>query len=552
MSSSIGTSFAIRVLMRMVLLLAVSLILPKQAESEPVSGTSGSSDPADKMSSTTMAAVETILLSLSELRSELHELRNEVESSRSESEQLKEELRVLRGQLAKLSVGTAIPFAATHPVSNSPLLAAQPQQDSPVPDGADSGMMERLEKELALLREDQDLMQGNLRTQYQTKLESGSKYRVRFSGMALLNLFGSRGAVDNIDNPTIAEHRGQLDSGGSFGATVRQSVFGFEVFGPTIAGARTSGNVQFDFSGGFAETENGVVSGLPRIRTGGVRFDWEKTSIVAAQEEPFFSPRSPTSLASLASPAFSYAGNMWTWIPQIHISHREQINNNGGVVFQGGILDPLTGESPADVFYLLPSAGQKSGLPGFATRIGWSSGPGDRPLGVGIGSFYSRQSWGGGRTVDAWAVTADWQIPLGEKMAFSGEFYRGRSLGGFGAGPNESVLVLGDFQDPATRVIGLNSAGGWAQLKFTPLVKWEFNGVFGQDVPFQSDLNQLIAASNQTAPPIRRNMSAMMNTIYRLGSNLLLSAEYRRLWTRMGTGDKPKANHISLGAGIIF
>ena len=36
----------------------------------------------------------------------------------------------------------------------------------------------------------------------------------------------------------------------------------------------------------------------------------------------YVSPLSPTSFASLAVPAFGYAGNLWGWIPQVRVEHR--------------------------------------------------------------------------------------------------------------------------------------------------------------------------------------------------------------------------------------
>ena len=97
---------------------------------------------------------------------------------------------------------------------------------------------------------------------------------------------------------------------GSFGGTLRQSIFGFEVFGPELMGRKTSGSVNFDAGGGFPDISNGVNSRLgspahrqPCASTG-------KTPIVVVgQDQLFFQPNSPTSFASLIVPALSYAGD---------------------------------------------------------------------------------------------------------------------------------------------------------------------------------------------------------------------------------------------------
>src|SRR3954447_15224935 len=85
---------------------------------------------------------------------------------------------------------------------------------------------------IAELKEEQQVTAAKVNEQDQTKVASGSKYRVRLSGMALFNLFSTSGAADNIDVPWIAHPRAASDSGGSFGATLRQSQLTVEVFGP--------------------------------------------------------------------------------------------------------------------------------------------------------------------------------------------------------------------------------------------------------------------------------------------------------------------------------
>src|SRR5215475_11074585 len=41
--------------------------------------------------------------------------------------------------------------------------------------------------------EEQELLKAKVDDQYQTKVESGSKYHLRLSGLALMNAFGTRG-----------------------------------------------------------------------------------------------------------------------------------------------------------------------------------------------------------------------------------------------------------------------------------------------------------------------------------------------------------------------
>ena len=222
--------------------------------------------------------------------------------------------------------------------------------------------------ECSILPKIEQLLSDKVNEQYQTKVESASKYRVRFSGIVLFNLFGNSGYPDNQDVPTWVLRPDPMDSPGSVGGTLRQSILGFEVFGPEVFGARSSGNVNFDFGGGFPATYNGVNSGLARLRTATVRLDWKDTSVIAGQDGLFISPQAPTSFASLIVPALTYSGNLWSWTPQLRVEHRFEFSNHSNVSLQGGVLDPLTGEPPDGfnyVWYRAPDAGEESRAAGF-------------------------------------------------------------------------------------------------------------------------------------------------------------------------------------------
>ncbi len=67
------------------------------------------------------------------------------------------------------------------------------------------------EARLTRMEEDQQLLEGKVNDQYQTKVESASKYRVKLSGIALLNVFGNSGTVDNQDVPSLALLRGSTE-----------------------------------------------------------------------------------------------------------------------------------------------------------------------------------------------------------------------------------------------------------------------------------------------------------------------------------------------------
>ena len=382
-------------------------------------------------------------------------------------------------------------------------------------------------------------------------MESGSKYRVRISGIVLLNMFENRGVVDNADFPEIALEPGPLDSAGTFGGTLRQSQIGLQVFGPALWGARTSADIKFDFAGGFPNTPNGTMLGLVRLRTGTVRMDWANTSIIAGQDFLFFSPLAPTSLASFALPALSYAGNLWAWTPQVRIEHRVHFSDTSSLLLQGGILDSLSGDLPYSTYERYPSWGEESGQPAYAARMAWSQRILGQNLTLGSGGYYGRQYWGFGRHVDGWAATADITMPLGKYFDLTGQFYRGRALGGLGGGIGQDVVTGGSIINPVL-VQGLDSVGGWTQLKFKPVAKLEVNGALGIDNPFDSELRRFPASGSYYGVSLARNVSPFVNFIYQVRSNVMFSLEYRYLKTYVVEDEAYSANHINVSLGYIF
>ena len=466
--------------------------------------------------------------------------------SRQETHELRQELQGAMGQVAPAGArGVAVRNEAAPP--------AEPQVAAPAPPAPSMARAEGdAEARLTQLEEDQQLLKDKVDEQYQTKVESASKYRVKLSGIALVNMFGNTGRSDNQDVPNMALARGATTTGGDFGGTVRQSEIGLEAFGPTLGGARTSANLQFDFFGGFPTLTDGVTTGYVRMRTATVRMDWERSSLVIGQEAPFISLLSPTSFAALGYPDFSYSGNLWTWIPQARIEHRMTLSEADQLSLQAGILDPLSGEPPSSEYHRAPQAGEASRQPAYATRLGWIHGDASHAITLGAGGYYSRQNYGAGRTVDSWAGTADWNLPLGNRFELSGEFYRGRALGGLGAAQGRSVLFSGPVTSITSSIDGLNTIGGWSQLKFKANRFVEFNAAYGEDNPFSDDFRDYAAPSSYGYTFVSRNQSEMFNVIYRPRSDLIFALEYRRLKTLQISSENDRVNHVNLSVGFLF
>ena len=492
-------------------------------------------------------SIRALYAQLEALMTQINDMKNEQQKALQEARNLRHELDALKAHPDAREAQAQSNYAPPKRAES----ASAPHATSLAAEqtfAAEPALVERL----ARLEENQQFIDEKIGVQEQSKVESGSKYHARLSGVVLFNLYGNHGNVDNQDFPQVAIPAGTVESNHAMGASLRQSQVGFEVFGPDIAGARTSANVRFDFAGGFPYVPNGTGTGLVRLRTGTMRLDWKKASLIAGQDTLFIAPLTPTSIASLAIPAMSYAGNLWSWIPQVRVEHRFVVSENSVFTLQGGILDSFSGDTPASSYERYPSWGEQSGQPAYAARVAWTGRTRGQQWTIGTGGLYARQFWGFGRNLDSWTSTVDLSLGLGRFFGFTGAFYRGRALGGFGGGIGQSVLFSGSLADPATRVRGLNSMGGWTQLKFKPTPKFEMNTAFGQDNPFASELRASPIVPSEYSEPLSRNQIWFTNFIYRARSNVLLSLEFHRIKTTEAEGDAYVGHHVNLAVGYIF
>lgn len=459
---------------------------------------------------------------LADVRSQLTETLRLLQQTRQELQDSQLQLKALRTEVDSIKATLA------QPASPAP---ASPQVDQ--------------------LGEAQALTESRVEQIYQTKVESGSNYRVKLSGLILFNAGMNRGVVDNQDVPMLALRVPPGQSGGNVNATMRQTTFNLGVYGPDWLGARTSADVQFDFFGGFAYTVDGNALGIMRLRTGHAQLEWDKGSLMVGQDQPFISPLSPTSLATIGSQAFGYSGNLWTWTPQIVGMRKVGWSEHIDSTFQLGVLDPFSGEFPSDEFSRVAEAGERSRMPAIAARHALNFTIAGRKFTLGSSGLYSRHNYGYGRTVNGYAATVDWMFPFTDKFELSGEFFRGRAIGGLWGGIGTSTVMDGPLSSAATHVLPVNAIGGWTQLKFKPAEKWEVNSAFGIDNPYTADVHHYSATSGLYRPTLR-NSTEMLNIMLRPRSNLVLSLEYRHLNTVGYTSHRYTAENVNLGIGVHF
>ena len=453
---------------------------------------------------------------LQRLASRLSEAEYHLKQSQQEMERLHEEIASLRKELSLMN--GAPPVSRPDP----------PRQDAATlpSDGSSKGTSD-IEEQLAMI-------QSQVEQHEQVKVESASKYPVRINGLILFNAFTNHGGVDNFDQPAVAVPSGSGIPSTASGASLRQTILGIEATGPNLAGARSYAEVNMDFYGGVQYTNYGSTGGIVRMRTALAGLQWNKDTAEVGLTAPLVSPLSPTSYASVAEPAMAWAGNLWTWAPQLRYEHRFTTSSEKEISLEFGLWDPPPAGYTNANAYRVASPGERSGQPAYESRIAWKRGkqgtPGEAHFA--LGGYYSRMAFSGGRNGDSYAVTGDWALPITHRVEISGEAYRGRALGGLGGGMYKNVVSGEDPITGASTFRLLNDVGGWTQAKLRFANVLEANGAFGLDNGFADDFHSIKIPPDASAFQTRaRNQMWSANLIYSPMTYLILSPEFRHIWT---------------------
>jgi len=464
------------------------------------------------------APVETPQQELQRLKNAVDQAQAQVDASQQQLRELKKSLALLEQRLAAESPAQSATVAATAP-------AAPPTPPAPA----------------AEAQEQQAMQESQIATLNQIKVESESKYPIKISGLILLNSFVNTSQVDNASSPTIA-----VAGGGSTGASLRQTVLGIDARGPNLAGATSHADVRVDFFGNGLDS-NYQLGGLLRLRTAHATLNWKDTELFAEMDRPIISPNQPSSLTAIAQPALSWSGNLWMWSPQVGVSHTMDFIGSSRIAVKGALIDvPDSPALPAAIAGTV-SQGERSRWPGGELHVGLLGNKDGSGASVGVGGYFSPHEILSGKGYNAWAGTLDAFLPLSHGFEFSGSFYRGQALGGLGGGAYKD-FVYGTNLEYAKP---LDDVGGWVQLKKRAGLHWEFNGAFGLDNGFASELRRYVlpvtSYQNQA-----RNQTFTANTIYSPSAYLQFSLEYRHITTAPITGAAANTNIIGVAAGYKF
>jgi outer membrane murein-binding lipoprotein Lpp len=476
-----------------------------------------------------------------DLNAKIEALSQSLDETRLELSQSREEIKELRGMLEQVMQRMG---------GNAPSPAATVSSPGPA---NQSALVETAgqAKPAQISEDDWQILNARIDELAQDKVESNLKYRLKLSGIVLLNAFSLSGQVDNLDVPTVALPHDPASPSGAVGASLRQSIIELTGIGPRVFGADTVGDLQADFFGGLPSGYGANISGLMRLRIARLRMDWSHTSLFGGLDVPFFSPNWPTSYMSIALPAFAAAGNLWAWAPTLGFEQRVEAGS-AELKAQAGLMDPPTYQAARAV--RVPSAPEASRQPTYALRLSANGRDERRPIAFGISGIYSPQRYAGGASVNGWGGVADWRVPLFPHTDLSGQMFVGKGIDSFGGVPSV-VPAAGDYEyygTAAPALAKITMTGGWTQLSLKIDSKNEFNFGFGSGGRNSADFRLIQPLDPSFATLSPRNQMLFVNYVFRPRSDLLLSPEFRRLRTYPSSGAASIADQVGVAAGFLF
>ena len=443
----------------------------------------------------------------------------------------------LQRQLAALQQQMAVEKSA-NPAANG--TTAQPA----VGNSSDTSASPATSLSLDEMKEKQAIDESQIATHELTKVESRSKYPLTVSGLILFNAFVNTRQVDISAAPAYA-----VTGSGDTGFSLRQTVLGLDARGPRLMGAASHADVRVDFFGNAANSS--YTAGALRLRTAHATLQWPNTEAFVELDRSILEPNAPTSLLAVGQPELAWTGNLWTWSPQVGLSHQFGQSDSTRIQVQAALIDALDPQLPgATSGTSSVTLSERSRWPGIEGRIALLKNvTGTGPV-IGIGGYFSPHRTSDGFDFNAWAGTADLRLPLSRRFEATANAYRGQALGGLGGGGYvDYVLRYVGYKETAR---ALDDVGGWAQLKARAGQRMEVNTGYGIDNPFAREIRPTVPPINFYYPGLAKNRSYFWNAIYSPSSYLQFSLEYRRIWTNYAVGDTYSSNVIGLGAGYSF
>lgn len=348
--------------------------------------------------------------------------------------------------------------------------------------------------------EEQASVQGEeIKTEAQTKIASSQRFSMSLTGMFLFDTY-------YFSHENYAAYSPSYNPFGEppAGATLRQSIVGFEFGGPPLpGGGQVHGSLSMDF---FAEDRDNDIF---RIRRGVLSFDWANRSVIVGQDKSLIAPLQPTSFAWVGVPPLSGAGNLWLWRPQIEYVERIPFSSATRATVQAGVLET---DETYSTLYLPSRTYVESGRPAIQARFGFEHQWTDQTrIALGVGGHAS-ETHILGQSVPSRVISADGLYKPLQKLELSGTIFHGENFANLGGEPPGMTIRNGT-------AIPIRGTGGWIQLAVPLTSRLTFDVYGGRQLNDPHDLN---------SGEVYRTLTYAANVLYRISPNVILGFEASR------------------------
>jgi hypothetical protein len=304
--------------------------------------------------------------------------------------------------------------------------------------------------------------------------------------------------------------------------TANQSKIGLKFDTSDSSTLKLTGKIEFDFYGGGAENKPN-----PMMRHAYFELQSPLVNLLAGQTSDLFSPLNPTTLNYVV---MWRCGNTGYRRPQLRltkdVSFGEKSKLTLGLSFNRSMGDLEEGED--------------AGVPTVEYRLGISHKLlGSQPTILGISGVEGKQESDFLDTnfvMNAFAV--DLVLPLGNKVAITGEVFSGKNLSVFMGGIGQGIDGMNKKE--------IGALGWWGQLSIYPTPKIELNIGSGDD-------NPELAATGLPVIPVSTmedNMAYFGNIIYKLSSSVSFGVEHTIMATKYSDDKTFKNNRTQ--ASFIY
>lgn len=322
--------------------------------------------------------------------------------------------------------------------------------------------------------------------------------------------------------------------------TARQSRFGFMIGapGPTST-SKVNGVFEMDFYGG-GWTPNKYA---PHLRRAFLELKSTNMGFLAGLEWMLMSPLYPHVSNYTAGAGL---GNLGYRMPQMRVTVGNQYR------FAASVGEKIEGDLTTADF----NAGERSGVPDFQWQLGYF---GKNGLMVAYSGHYGEEKWDDAAssvslahepenlyhevTFESWSQNISVNIPIGKRLAISGEYYMGVNLDGWYTG---SIFGQGVGINEDGDRIPVRDTGFWVELMVKPVNKVTWYLGYGQDDPNDKDLeNGAFPALPGSILPaglvaFTKNQMYYSHLFYEITDSLKVSlevmkirTEYKNDWTTL-------------------